>query len=945
MNNYTYLPLLILFVILSSSANAQSDPSVQDKDAVFLAFLTGQSGTKNRYELLSEHLSQHACRENCGEHRAELLHQFAVASSDLGRFDEALAASASSIDMQRQPESAQDSFDLGRAHLLRGLILSEAEIQELVDEQDNLAFDIFSELQSTGFPGASYKIQDLLIAKIASATRSNDFTLGDSYFALLSSYDHDELEPFIRDGMHSFRAFVDLQAGRIKEVIEKGELALRSDLRGNSGIHLATTMSYISEAYLELDSLRKAQYYSNESIKIADELCRGTSTNFFDCWSLISYRADQVRLLTALSELPRADTVYRQTLTKAQQIFGVYAQGTFAYLHLQGAKLAAAQGDFPLAERRFRRSLGQLLRDSSLTDAAGLPYIGNTELVSEGDLIDWLMDRYNYEVARGGPLHDERALVVHDKLDSLLYASWQRARFSEPLYGEHPLVREHYERVLRFCDRKFRASGDAHYRHRAYRIIAGTKGGNLRRRLDGKQIAAGAGLPPNLLARRESLRTELAILKYATRKKRKGERQQSVRKIVLVDRQLQDLDDSIRTQHPHFWRLLQRPPLPPAEELTAAIPQDQVVIDYFLGRGTLYAITARHGAELDYYEWALPANFSEIVERHLDSPAAADSLYRLLLAPIVAELPAHINRLQLIPDADLWNVSFGALRPGGDHYLIEDYAISLAYSHQTLHRDRDRHGTYPNSLLALGVDYAAAGGETTPLALRAGTGVLTPLPRAPEEARSVAAISGGKALVNQRAGRMAFLSDFQQYGMLHFAVHGTLDELNPFNSALLLGKPGKAAEYERLPLGEIMNLDMHQRLVTLSACHAGGGPVEGAQGINSLARAFRTAGTRAVLASRWAMNDGVSLDLTTRFYGQLDQGLTPDVALQRALVNYVRGAPPEFSSPLHWANLVVVGVTGVTDEQTKRWAFPLAVTLCLGIGAAVLAALRAVGAW
>jgi CHAT domain-containing protein len=83
--------------------------------------------------------------------------------------------------------------------------------------------------------------------------------------------------------------------------------------------------------------------------------------------------------------------------------------------------------------------------------------------------------------------------------------------------------------------------------------------------------------------------------------------------------------------------------------------------------------------------------------------------------------------------------------------------------------------------------------------------------------------------------------------------YGVLDEADPFLSSLVFqrDKKGKAvADY--LPLSEILGLPDLDRsqLVILSACHSNSAGLQAGEGINSMARSFRLAGTKAVLASR-----------------------------------------------------------------------------------------------
>ena len=78
-------------------------------------------------------------------------------------------------------------------------------------------------------------------------------------------------------------------------------------------------------------------------------------------------------------------------------------------------------------------------------------------------------------------------------------------------------------------------------------------------------------------------------------------------------------------------------------------------------------------------------------------------------------------------------------------------------------------------------------------------------------------------------------------GIIHFATHGDLSESDPLSSALLL--VGGEGEDGRLEVREVFGLDLHARLVVLSACETGLGKLSRGDEVVGLQRAFLYAGT------------------------------------------------------------------------------------------------------
>ena len=99
-------------------------------------------------------------------------------------------------------------------------------------------------------------------------------------------------------------------------------------------------------------------------------------------------------------------------------------------------------------------------------------------------------------------------------------------------------------------------------------------------------------------------------------------------------------------------------------------------------------------------------------------------------------------------------------------------------------------------------------------------------------------------------------------------------------SKLVLAGANRPVETDSagLPIGddgfltaeEVMGMDLSRNeLVVLSACETGAGKVRGGEGVFSLQRAFHVAGSRAVVASLWAVDDRATQALMGRFYQYL----------------------------------------------------------------------------
>jgi CHAT domain-containing protein len=167
------------------------------------------------------------------------------------------------------------------------------------------------------------------------------------------------------------------------------------------------------------------------------------------------------------------------------------------------------------------------------------------------------------------------------------------------------------------------------------------------------------------------------------------------------------------------------------------------------------------------------------------------------------------------------------------------------------------------------------------------------------------------------------------YKIIHFAVHGLIDDQKPTRSSIVLSLNQDSQEDGFVQMREIYNLRMNSDLVTLSACQTGLGQFIRGEGIEGLSRAFFYAGASSVLMSLWAVNDQASYQLMERFYFHLRASLSIMEALQKAKLEMIHSRV--FSHPYYWAGFVITGNAAkiIFPRNLTKW-IPVVISLCIG---------------
>lgn len=263
--------------------------------------------------------------------------------------------------------------------------------------------------------------------------------------------------------------------------------------------------------------------------------------------------------------------------------------------------------------------------------------------------------------------------------------------------------------------------------------------------------------------------------------------------------------------------------------------------------------------------------------------AAAYQLYRHLIPePIAMAIEGHRDIRVLAPGM-LAALPFDALvtaPPEGDDgdpaalrrtaWFVRRHAVSTMISAQLVRRQARRKEGPVGGFAGIGAPRPGAwaqqpvdAGDPTGKALAD----LPDLPGAAQELQAMSARFGGKTLLllgdaaTEQAVKTAPLS---QFSVIAFATHGLVGGSlrNLVEPALVLAPPGDRGEDGLLSASEIAQMRLDADWVILSACDTSSGENENAPTYSGLARAFITAGARALLLSHWPVRDEVAGRMT-----------------------------------------------------------------------------------
>jgi CHAT domain-containing protein/Flp pilus assembly protein TadD len=412
-----------------------------------------------------------------------------------------------------------------------------------------------------------------------------------------------------------------------------------------------------------------------------------------------------------------------------------------------------------------------------------------------------------------------------------------------------------------------------------------------------------AGIPEELLITEDSLKNELA---YYQQQIAAGENlSENQQKIFEYQTAYRNFTDQLEKDYPKYFELKHGTGYIGADSLQQVIDEQTAIIQYFIGSERLYIFTLT-SEEIDISS----AEFNTQTQRDITAYRNAihhkitkmqnqigTSLYNKLIPSLAEEKSKWV----IIPDGILNTIPFEALiNEETNSYAIQNASITYSYSatlfHQTLSTEQPSSN---EAFLCAPVDFQYTNFQLP--ALAATKQEISDL--------SIAFRANGfkaTSILEKEAIESEIKNiDLSNYQYLHFATHGEVNQSKPELSRIFL--KNDSINDGILYSGELYNLKLAARLVSLSACETGLGKIATGEGIVGLSRALLYAGANNLLVSLWKVSDQATAEIMLQFYEtHLIHKEDPfNESLRQAKLSMINSS--EFSKPYYWAPFILIG--------------------------------------
>jgi CHAT domain-containing protein len=176
--------------------------------------------------------------------------------------------------------------------------------------------------------------------------------------------------------------------------------------------------------------------------------------------------------------------------------------------------------------------------------------------------------------------------------------------------------------------------------------------------------------------------------------------------------------------------------------------------------------------------------------------------------------------------------------------------------------------------------------------------------------------------VFDKASRNNFLNNFYRYKIIQLYAHAS--------DSSDLGEPVIYFADSALYLSDLIHSSIPvTNLIVLSACESGLGKLYKGEGVFSFSRGFAAIGIPASITNLWEIDNESTYKLTELFYKYISKGMTKDVALQKAKIEFLTSAGKEGELPYFWASAILIGKTDKIDLK-KGFNWKMAGLIGLG---------------
>lgn len=675
---------------------------------------------------------------------------------------------------------------------------------------------------------------------------------------------------------------------------------------------LAMSRHNIGLSFLAIKKLSLAEDYGNLAL------------NYWDKDNHPGPYSNELELLAMVKkwkgEFASSKSMVRSTLKLRKKTLFDKSSISSSYENL--AEISYLQGDTVSAINYIDTAI-QTLIINPILDTSNNPIIKNILSYNDLSLIRTLAIKT--EMLLNNRMTEKVGIQLYDKIDSLITKNLFQLKFENSKISYLQIIFDTYAEAINSALQLHNRYPQEAFLDKAYYFSTKTKAIALLSEIEENNIRSSFS-DPGKNEREEKLFKHLNKL-YPLLFDSTERRDQYLSEYLIIQRQMEELKDSIETELP--VRLRNRfsnlSPLS-VSEIQSLISSDELYIEFFINDNHGYSFWIQQ----DTF-WCQTIEDLDLLKKKSDQfglflkdPSSSleeikqigNDLYLRLLEDGIKKIPDKPKKLSVVADGFLQDINFDAFSNENNfsQYLIYDYIISRSYTSRLLFNNKN---LIERNYLGFATDYSdKLNSRLRYQGIIQSDEYLSPLSYSEDEIESGYQLLGGSIYKDTDATKEVFLEEVGNYNILHLSLHGIVNKELPENSCLIFDD---RSEDFILKMGELYSLDNNLDLVILSACHTATGKILPGEGVQGITKAFLRSGETQVVSSLWAAAEIPTLKIIEGFLSELTKGESLGSSLQKSKINYLHSAPPSQQHPYYWSNIILVGKSDILLRKPTHY--------------------------
>lgn len=501
----------------------------------------------------------------------------------------------------------------------------------------------------------------------------------------------------------------------------------------------------------------------------------------------------------------------------------------------------------------------------------------------------------------------------------------------------------------------FSLTNDKRFNEKILNYTERSKSSALLSIVKGEQALKTSDIPDDTFRYENELKDEINGISQLLEKEKTDESPDEIKlnffetKLLILMNRYDSMIASIEKNYPKYYSVKYGGEVITQEQIKQNLGINEALIEYQIDDSVLYIIAITNddfivkklAIDTSFYralEYIISIKDVDLNEQNIHAfnefKYNSYKLYSTLVKPVDKLLGN--KRLIIIPDGLLGYLPFDLLieydfvsesiNYRDLPYLITKHPISYCYSATLKYNPFfDSHkNKSSNNTLAFAPIYSDKNNSSD-----SGSVQLDDLPFAKDEVLSIINDQKGTAYYDQNATKSNFLKHAESNDILHLAMHTIINDSLPMQSKLVFYDDENDSTSNFMYTHEIFNMDLNASMVTLSACNTGSGKFRKGEGIMSLARGFVYAGVPAIVMTLWEVQDASGSVVMQKYYHYLKDGMTKDVALQKAKLFVLKDANMARAHPFFWSAYIINGDTSSIKIPSRNNHWVLAISFLL----------------